>query len=128
MEMHNYAAKEAVRGLGDDLLIICGFAFDPSVSEEIKCYGKLTVLTVRMNPDLPMDELLKKTGAANLFMVFGEPDIDIQYQDGQSRFGTLPHNLLAERSRSQLPQPVSPSTPPRGRLRPQQLQSENCIE
>ena len=32
-----------------------------------------------MNPDLAMgDELLKKTGAGNLFMVFGEPDIDIR--------------------------------------------------
>ena len=32
-----------------------------------------------MNPDLAMgDELLKKTGAGNLFMVFGEPDVDIK--------------------------------------------------
>ena len=32
-----------------------------------------------MNPDLAMgDELLKKTGAGNLFMVFGEPDIDVR--------------------------------------------------
>ena len=32
-----------------------------------------------MNPDLAMgDELLKKTGAGNLFMVFGEPDIEIE--------------------------------------------------
>ena len=32
-----------------------------------------------MNPDLAMgEELLKKTGAANLFMVFGEPDIAIE--------------------------------------------------
>ena len=31
-----------------------------------------------MNPDLAMgDELLKKTGAGNLFMVFGEPDVEI---------------------------------------------------
>src|SRR5438094_10327961 len=31
-----------------------------------------------MNPDLAMgDELLKKTGAGNLFMVFGEPDVKI---------------------------------------------------
>jgi adenine-specific DNA-methyltransferase len=31
-----------------------------------------------MNPDLSMgEELLKKTGAGNLFMVFGEPDIKI---------------------------------------------------
>ncbi len=59
------AAKEAVQGLGFDLLLVCGFALDPSVSEEAKRYGKLTVLPVRMNPDLSMgDELLKKTGAA----------------------------------------------------------------
>ena len=32
-----------------------------------------------MNPDLAMgDELLKKTGAGNLFMVFGEPDIEVR--------------------------------------------------
>ncbi len=72
------AAKEAVQGLGFDLLVVCGFAFDPHVSEEAKRYGKLTVLTARMNPDLAMgDELLKKTGAGNLFMVFGEPDLDV---------------------------------------------------
>ena len=35
-----------------------------------------------MNPDLAMgDELLKKTGAGNLFMVFGEPDVDIKKQN-----------------------------------------------
>ena len=38
------AAKEAVQGVGFDLLIVCGFAFDPHVSEEAKRYGKLTVL------------------------------------------------------------------------------------
>jgi len=73
------AAKEAVQGVGFDLLIVCGFAFDPHVSEEARRYGKLTVLTARMNPDLAMgDELLKKTGAGNLFMVFGEPDVDVK--------------------------------------------------
>jgi adenine-specific DNA-methyltransferase len=73
------AAKEAVQGVGYDTLIVCGFAFDPHVSEEVKRYGKLTVLPVHMNPDLGMgDELLKKTGAANLFMVFGEPDVEIR--------------------------------------------------
>jgi adenine-specific DNA-methyltransferase len=75
------AAKEAVRGVGFDLLIVCGFAFDPHVAEEAKRYGKLTVLTARMNPDLAMgDELLKKTGAGNLFMVFGEPDVEVRPQ------------------------------------------------
>jgi adenine-specific DNA-methyltransferase len=72
------AAKEAVKGVGFDVLIVCGFAFDPSVSEEAKRYGKLVVLPTKMKPDLAMgDELLKKAGAGNLFMVFGEPDVEI---------------------------------------------------
>ena len=76
------AAKEAVQGVGFDVLVVCGFAFDPHVSEEAKRYGKLAVLAARMNPDLSMgDELLKKTGAGNLFMVFGEPDITISADD-----------------------------------------------
>jgi adenine-specific DNA-methyltransferase len=79
------AAKEAVKGVGFDLLIVCGFAFDPHVSEEAKRYGNLTVLITRMNPDLSMgDELLKSTGAGNLFMVFGEPDVVMSKQkDGK---------------------------------------------
>jgi adenine-specific DNA-methyltransferase len=79
------AAKEAVRGIGFDLLVVCGFAFDPHVSEEVRRYGKLSVQVVRMNPDLLMgEELLKKTGAGNLFTVFGEPDVDIrQRPDGK---------------------------------------------
>ncbi len=76
------AAKEAVKGVGFDLLIICGFAFDPHVSEEAKRYGKLNILITHMNPDLAMgDALLKTTGAGNLFMVFGEPDVDIRKQE-----------------------------------------------
>ena len=48
------------------------------IAEQQRQYGKLPVLLARMNPDLAMgDELLKKTGAGNLFMVFGEPDVDI---------------------------------------------------
>jgi adenine-specific DNA-methyltransferase len=84
-ELIKEAAKEAVRGVGFDILIVCGFAFDPSVSEEAKRYGNLTVLPTRMNPDLSMgNDLLKKTGAGNLFMVFGEPDLDVTKQkDGR---------------------------------------------
>ena len=84
-ELVKDAAKEAVQGVGFDLLVVCGFAFDPHVSEEVKRYGKLTVLPARMNPDLAMgDALLKTTGAGNLFMVFGEPDLDIKTQkDGK---------------------------------------------
>ena len=78
------AAKEAVQGIGFDLLIVCGFAFDPHVSEEAKRYGKLTVLSARMNSDLMMGEgVLKKTGAGNLFTVFGEPDIEVTVQGGK---------------------------------------------
>ena len=84
------AAKEAVLGVGFDLLIVCGFAFDPHVSEEVKRYGKLTVLPTKMNPDLAMgDELLKKTGAGNLFMVFGEPDVDIKKQKNGQFVATI---------------------------------------
>ena len=84
-ELIKEAAKEAVQGVGFDLLIVCGFAFDPHVSEERTRYGKLTVLSARMNTDLTMgDEVLKKTGAGNLFTVFGEPDMNIETQpDGK---------------------------------------------
>src|SRR5262249_11248521 len=68
------AALEAILGSRCDLLLLCAFAFEPSVHEqtaeltkEIKL-GKLAILPVRMNPDLAMgDELLKKTGTGNLF-------------------------------------------------------------
>ncbi len=71
------AAKEAVQGVGFDMLIVCGFAFDAAVGDEAKRYGKLVVLPTKMNPDLAMAGLLKKTGSGNLFMVFGEPDVDV---------------------------------------------------
>jgi adenine-specific DNA-methyltransferase len=82
-ELIRDAAKEAVRFA--DLLVICGFAFDPLAGEEASTLGRLTILQARMNPDLAMgDELLKKTGTGNLFMVFGEPDIDVRPAgDGQ---------------------------------------------
>jgi adenine-specific DNA-methyltransferase len=70
------AAREASDGNGFDLLLVCGFAFDARAPETV---GELPVLPVRMNPDLAMgDGLLKKTGAGNLFTVFGEPDIGIE--------------------------------------------------
>src|SRR5262249_16934995 len=84
------AALEAIRGSKCDLLLVCAFAFEPSIHEqtaeltkEIKL-GKLAILPVRMNPDLAMgDELLKKTGAGNLFTVFGEPDVKLARKDGK---------------------------------------------
>jgi len=70
------AAREALHGKGFDLLLVCGFAFDARAPETV---DGLPVLLVRMNPDLSMgDGLLKKTGAGNLFTVFGEPDVRIE--------------------------------------------------
>jgi adenine-specific DNA-methyltransferase len=77
------AAIEAVRGVGFDVLVVCGFAFDATVGETAREFGELVVLPARMNPDLMMgEELLKKTGAGNLFMVFGEPDVAIAQDQG----------------------------------------------
>ena len=71
------AAKEASRGLFD-ILVICGYAFDARVGEEARQLGRLTVLKAAINPDMQFGgNLLKKSGAANLFTVFGEPDISL---------------------------------------------------
>jgi adenine-specific DNA-methyltransferase len=95
------AAREAINSEGVDLLAILGFAFDPQVtglteddgvsieaSDEgfasvagVRKLGRIPVLMVRMNADLLMGEELKKTGAGNLFTVFGEPDI--AWDEGQ---------------------------------------------
>jgi adenine-specific DNA-methyltransferase len=70
------AAREA-GDAGFDLLIACAFNFDAH-SAEFDRLGRVPVLKARMNPDLHMAEDLKATGAGNLFVVFGEPDIAIE--------------------------------------------------
>ena len=75
------AAREALDARFD-ALIACGFNFDAHTSELIKL-GPLPILKAKMNPDLHMSEELKNTGAGNLFVVFGEPDIEWNLdQDG----------------------------------------------
>ena len=69
------AAREA-RNLQFDVLVCCAFNYDAH-SSEIDSLADLSILKARMNPDLHMAEELKNTGAGNLFVVFGEPDIDI---------------------------------------------------
>jgi adenine-specific DNA-methyltransferase len=71
--------RRAAREAADlfDTLIICGFAFAPEVDDTRLNFGALTVLKARMNQDLRMADKLKATGAGNLFVVFGEPDIVI---------------------------------------------------
>ena len=72
------AAKESMRGEGCDILYICNFAAEAGAMERAKQFGKLSVQFVQMNAELRMDDKLKKTQAANLFTVFGEPDIMIR--------------------------------------------------
>jgi adenine-specific DNA-methyltransferase len=76
------AAKEARKGEGFPMLVVCAFAFGSYVNEEARQWPNLTILITRMNPDLAMDtadqKLLKSTGAGNLFMVFGEPDLELR--------------------------------------------------
>lgn len=75
------AAKEA----GDakfDLLIACAFNFDAN-AEELQKMGYLPIIKARMNADLHMSESLKKTGKGNLFVVFGEPDIEIMSETAE---------------------------------------------
>ena len=96
------AAREAIRSKDLDMLCVLAFAFDPSVlgtaddeyvtsaegfanvAAERKL-GRVPVLLVRMNADLVMGEELKKTGAGNLFTVFGEPDIEIKTEGDELR-------------------------------------------
>ncbi len=90
------AAREAIRAGDIGLVCVLGFAFDPQatgVTQEDgvtvdtsddgfdvageRSLGAVQVLLVRMNADLLMGEDLKKTGAGNLFTVFGEPEIEL---------------------------------------------------
>ena len=76
------AAREA-RELEFDVLVCCAFNYDAH-SSEIDRLADLPILKARMNPDLHMADELKNTGAGNLFVVFGEPDIDfIDAEDGK---------------------------------------------
>jgi adenine-specific DNA-methyltransferase len=70
---------QAAREAGDadfDVLITCAFNYDAH-STDFKNLGRIPVLKARMNADLHMAEDLKNTGKGNLFIIFGEPDIDI---------------------------------------------------
>jgi adenine-specific DNA-methyltransferase len=69
------AAREA-GDAGFDVLIACAFNYDAHSSEFNKL-GRIPVLKARMNADLHMADDLKNTGKGNLFVIFGEPDIEI---------------------------------------------------
>ena len=69
------AAGEAAEA-GFDVLIACAFNYEAHTTEFNKL-GRIPVLKARMNADLHMADNLKNTGKGNLFVIFGEPDIDI---------------------------------------------------
>ena len=69
------AAREAADG-GFDVLIACAFNYEAHTTE-FENLGRVPVLKARMNADLHMADDLKNTGKGNLFVIFGEPDIDI---------------------------------------------------
>ena len=70
------AAREAADARFD-VVIACAFNFDAH-SAEFDRLGRIPILKARMNPDLHMADALKTTASGNLFVVFGEPDIEIE--------------------------------------------------
>jgi len=77
---------DAAREAGEahfDVLIACAFNYDAPATEFSKL-GRINVLKARMNADLHMAEDLKNTGKGNLFVIFGEPDVQVLDTQGRS--------------------------------------------
>jgi adenine-specific DNA-methyltransferase len=78
------AAREAGDS-GFDVVIACAFNYEAHATEFSKL-GRIPVLKARMNADLHMAGELKDTDKANLFVIFGEPDIEVLTEkDGRLR-------------------------------------------
>jgi adenine-specific DNA-methyltransferase len=69
------AARECADA-GFNVLISCAFNYEAQ-STEFDKLGPIPVLKARMNADLHMQQDLANSGKGNLFVIFGEPDIDI---------------------------------------------------
>ena len=75
--------SEAHRG-GYDVIIFCGFAFDPEAQATIEAspHPRVKAMLSHIRPDVIMTDakggsLLKTTASSQLFTVFGEPDIEL---------------------------------------------------
>src|ERR1043165_1821864 len=82
---------EAAREAGDanfDVLVSCAFNYDAH-SSEFQRLGRIPILKARMNADLHMSDELKNTGKGNLFVVFGEPDIEILEAGPEGELGQI---------------------------------------
>ena len=64
-----------------DLLIVMGFAFEAYADDELVNIGRMRVWRANMNTDLHMADKLKAGKSGNLFVVFGEPDIETRERD-----------------------------------------------
>jgi adenine-specific DNA-methyltransferase len=69
------AVREAAES-GFDVVIACAFNFEARTTE-FSSLGGVPVLKARMNADLHMAGDLKNTGKGNLFVIFGEPDVEV---------------------------------------------------
>ena len=76
------AAREAADA-GFDIVIACAFNFEAH-AQEFHRLGRIPILHARMNADLHMAGDLK-AGGGNLFVVFGEPDIDLMEEGDRLR-------------------------------------------
>ncbi len=70
------AAREAAE-VGYDALIACAFSYEAQTTD-VNRIGRLQILKARMDADLHMADSLKPDKKGNLFVVFGEPDIEVQ--------------------------------------------------
>jgi adenine-specific DNA-methyltransferase len=61
-----------------DLLVVAATSFEASAFSEPSQMNGLQIMKVKINPDLSMGGLLKKTGSGNLFLAFGEPDVVVK--------------------------------------------------
>ncbi len=73
-----------------DLLVVAATSFDASAhSVDVKDFSPASqvrndtfkIMKVKINPDLSMGDLLKKTGSGNLFLAFGEPEVKVTKQE-----------------------------------------------
>ncbi len=76
------AAREAAEA-AFEVLVACAFSYDPHVTD-FNRLGRIPILKARMNADLHMSDDLRNTGSGNLFVIFGEPDIDVLDDGGET--------------------------------------------
>lgn len=60
------------------LLVVAATSFDASAFSLPLQVNGLRIVKAKINPDLSMGDLLKKTGSGNLFMAFGEPEVKVK--------------------------------------------------